>query len=176
MGLVAVLSMHAHADEKAEPCADDPAFHQQDFALGSWDVYSADKKVAEALLETSLGGCAIRETWIATNGARLTWRLGDTSGDAGNGLGLFAYSRLSRRWGYFWVSDTGWTTIFTGGALQSPGVMLYSAESPLKDGGKRLRHWSLTLESDGAIRERAVGTDDGKKWTKEYELLWRRKR
>ena len=163
LGLIVILSLQAQAGEKAEQCAADPIFQQQDFALGSWDVYDAGKKVAEARLEKALGGCAIRQTWTVIKGR------------TDNGLGLFAYSRLLKSWGYFWVSDTGWTTTFTGGTLQSPGTMLYITEAPLKDGGRRLRHWSLILQSDGAIQERAVGTDDGKTWTTEYELLWRRK-
>ena len=113
-------------------------------------------------MEKTLKGCAIYETW-----STLEHR-------PGNGLGLFTYSRLHKSWGYFWVADNGTTTAFTGG-LQAPGNMRFVTEAPLPNGGKRSRHWSLILQPDGSVRELSVGTNDGKNWTTEYDLLWRKK-
>ena len=112
-GFLALLCLNAHGADKAAQCTDDPMHQQQDFALGSWNVYGAGEKIAEVRLEKALSGCAIHEVWTAIKGK------------AENGLGLFAYSRLMKGWGYFWVSDTGWTTTFTGGAPQNPGTMMY---------------------------------------------------
>jgi hypothetical protein len=156
------LSAIVHADEKTLTCSEDTLFRQQDFTLGHWDVYTGDTKTAEVLMEKTLKDCALRETWT-TVGNR-----------PGNGLGLFTYSRLLKRWGYFWVADNGTATAFTGG-LQAPGHMRFETQAPLIDGGKRLRHWSLILLADGTVRELSVGTNDGKTWTTEYDLLWRKK-
>jgi hypothetical protein len=157
-----LLTAVTRADEKPPACVDDPIFAQQDFTLGHWDVYSGGKKTAEVLMEKTLKGCAIHETWSTLENR------------PGNGLGLFTYSRLFKSWGYFWVADNGTTTAFTGG-LQAPGNMRFLTEAPLPNGGKRLRHWSLILQSDGSVRELSVGTNDGKTWTTEYDLLWRKK-
>ena len=164
-GAVALLTLAcvaAQAQDKPVPCSEDPIFRQQDFTVGHWDVYSKDRKTAEVRMEKVLKDCAIHETWTTVEGR------------PGNGLGLFTYSRLHQRWGYFWAADTGQTTSFTG-ALQETGNIRYVTEAPLPDGGKRLRHWSLILQPDGTVRELSVGTNDGKTWTTEYDLLWRKK-
>jgi len=149
----------ALAGEAPTPCASDPTFSQQDFVLGHWAVYTAGKKTAEVRLEKALNGCAIRETWTPVDAK------------PGNGLGLFTYSRLLKKWGYFWVADTAQTTAFMGDA-QGKNKMLYVTEAPLANGGKRLRHWTLALQPDGTVQELSVGTNDGSTWTTEYELMW----
>jgi hypothetical protein len=164
LGALLLASAAAHAQQKPAQvaCADDPMFRQQDFTLGHWDVYAGEQKTAEVRMEKTLKDCAIHETWTTVENR------------PGNGLGLFTYSRLLKSWGYFWVADTATTTAFAG-SLQSPGNMRYVTEAPLPDGGKRLRHWSLILQADGTVRELAVGTNDGKTWTTDYDLLWRKK-
>lgn len=157
-----LLAATAQAQDKPAPCAEDPLFGHQDFTLGHWDVYAGDKKSAEVLMEKVLKDCAIHETWTTIDNR------------PGNGLGLFTYSRLLKDWGYFWVSDVGQTTAFRG-TVQKPGEIRYVTEAPLPNGGKRLRHWSLILQPDGAVRELSVGTNDGSTWTTEYDLLWRKK-
>jgi len=144
------------------PCAQDPLFSQQDFTLGQWEVFANGRKTADVLLEKTLQGCAILETWSTLDGR------------PGNGHGVFTYSRLHKGWTYFWVADNAQTTSFTGGLIEA-GNMRYVTEAPLPDGGKRLRHWSLIRQADGTVRELAVGTVDGKTWTTDYDLLWRKK-
>lgn len=150
-------------EDAAIPCSDDPLFHQQDFTIGDWDVYEGTTKTAEVKLEKALKECAIRETWTSVDGTSV------------NGLGLFMYSRLLKSWGYFWVADNGWTTAFTG-AMQQPDRMLYATEAPLPSGGRRLRRWTLALQSDGSVQELSVGSNDGKAWTTDYELIWRKRK
>lgn len=146
--------------EPPPPCAEDPKFREQDFSVGYWDVYRGEDKTAEVLMEIVLEGCAIHETWTATD---------DRPGD---GLGIFTYSRILGDWGYFWASETGSATSFRGG-LTEPGNMLYVTERPLPDGGVRLRHWRLILEPDGRVRELSVATEDGgESWFTEYDLMW----
>jgi hypothetical protein len=162
IALLGLACLAAQAQDKPVPCSDDPIFQQQDFTVGHWDVYKDGQKTAEVRLEKALKDCAIHETWTPVEGK------------PGNGLGLFTYSRLLKSWGYFWVADTGQTTHFAG-ALQSPGNIRYQTEAPLPNGGRRVRHWSLILQPDGSVRELSVGSNDGKTWTTEYDLLWRKK-
>jgi hypothetical protein len=160
---VATLVSFARADEKPPACAQDTHFNQQDFALGDWDVYTGGQKTATVRLEKVLNGCGIRETWTPVGKPE------------GHGMGLFTYSRLLGHWGYFWVADTGQTTAFTGDA---PGAneMLYLTEAPLPTGGKKQRHWTLKVQPDGSIQELSVGSTDGQNWSKEYELVWRKRK
>ena len=141
-------------------CADDPVFRDQDFALGTWDVFAGDTLTAHVHMERALNDCAIREVWTVAEG------------QPGNGLGLFTYSRLLKIWQYLWAADTGNTTAFTGSQLK-PGEMRYLTTRPLSNGGVRHRDWRLILQPDGRVRELSVGSDDGgKTWTTEYDLMW----
>jgi len=151
------------ADATPAACTMDARYNQQDFSLGDWDVYEGEQKLASAHIEKVLKGCAIQETWIP---------LGE-SGE--HGIGLFTYSRLLGHWGYFWVADNGQTTAFTGDQRGSDDL-LYVTYAPVAGGGRKERHWTLTLQSDGSIRELSVGSVDGKTWSQEYELTWRRRR
>lgn len=157
LGLVA----DARAAQTPPGCAKDAHFSQQDFALGDWDVYAGGRKTATVRLEKVLKGCGMRETWTPVGRA------------TGHGIGVFTYSRLLGHWGYFWVADTGQTTVFSGD-LRGPNAMLYVTEAPLPDGGHKQRHWTLTLQPDGSIQELSVGSTDGHSWSKEYELTWHR--
>ncbi|HWI86884.1 MAG TPA: hypothetical protein VNT42_11260, partial [Sphingomonas sp.] len=141
-------------------CADDPLYRQQDFILGTWDVFSGTKPVAQVRMERQLGGCAIREIWTEAGGA------------PGSGLGLFTYSRLLKAWQYLWAADTGKASIFSG-SQTSPGAMRYIATHPLPDGGSRTRDWKILLLPDGRVRELCVGSNDqGRTWATEYDLTW----
>lgn len=152
------------APARPPACAADPIFQQQDFTLGTWDVFNGrdgTEKTATVRMERALDGCAIDETWTAVEGARES-----------DGLGLFTYSRLLKAWHYFWVAEGGGTTYFTGG-LTAPNAMRYVTTAPTADGGKRLRHWTLSLEAGGRVRELAVSSlDDGKTWKTDYDLWW----
>lgn len=158
------------AGSPADTCKNDPRFREQDFTLGSWDVYTGDRKTDEVTMTLILNDCVIEERWKKTDGH-----------PTGNGIGLFNYSRLLGSWGYTWATDDGATTVFRGN-LVKPGEMRYVTEKPLPvgpDGEKRvrLRHWTLYAMPDGTIRELAIGTEDGgKTWTTDYDLKWVRRK
>jgi hypothetical protein len=159
------LSMLATASQAQQPgaetCKKDAKFREQDFTVGTWDVYSGENKTAEVTMALILNDCVIQETWKVTNGR-----------PTGNGTGLFNYSPLLKDWGYYWATDNGATTSFRG-TLIKPGEMRYVTERPLPDGKVRLRHWTLFAMPDGTIRELSQGTEDqGKTWTTEYDLKW----
>ena len=165
--LVALFPAAGTALAQSVPCAQDPAFHQQDFALGDWDVFAGGKKTAEVRLESALNGCAVHESWTALSGK-------------GNGIGLFTFSRVLKAWTYAWASDTGSATLFTGDAAGGVGGaergMLYKTQRPTASGGTRLRQWTLIEQPDHTIRELSVGSEDaGKTWTTEYELIWKKR-
>ena len=165
-GALALLAAPALAQQPGpETCRTDMKFREQDFTVGTWDVYSGAEKTAEVTMELILNDCVIHERWKVTNGR-----------PTGNGVGLFNYSPLLKDWGYYWATDNGATTSFRG-SLIKPGEMRYVTERPLPGGKVRLRHWTLLAMPDGTIRELAVGTEDGgKSWTTEYDLKWVRKK
>ena len=165
--LAAVLTLLLAAPaaaQTADTCKTDSRFREQDFTLGSWDVYTGEKKTDEVTMSLILNDCVIEEHWKRADGR-----------PTGNGIGLFNYSRLLGSWGYTWATDDGAATVFRGN-LVKPGEMLFVTEKPLPGGKVRLRHWALMLMPDGTIRELATGTEDGgKTWTTDYDLKWVRR-
>ncbi|WP_164155895.1 hypothetical protein [Sandarakinorhabdus rubra] len=154
----------AQAPPKAEICRNDARYRAQDFTLGNWDVFSGTTKTAEVSMTLILNDCVIEERWTGYRG-------GDD-----NGIGLFNFSPLLGNWGYYWATDAGTTTSFRGGLIR-PGEMRYVTERPLGGGKVRLRHWTLSANPDGSIRELSVGSEDGgQTWSTEYDLKWVRRR
>lgn len=146
-------------------CRTDPKFREQDFTVGDWDVYSGDTKTAEVSMKLTLNDCVIEERWTVYKGR-----------DDGNGVGLFNWSPLLKTWGYYWATDNGATTSFRGNLIK-PGEMRYVTERPMPNGKVRLRHWTLSANPDGTIRELSVGTEDGgQTWSTEYDLKWVRQK
>lgn len=160
--MMLALPMAASA-QGATTCRDDPLFRAQDFTVGHWDVFNGPKKTAEVRMALILNDCVIEERWTVTAGQ-----------PTGNGVGLFNYSPLLKSWMYHWATDNGSTTTFRGNPVK-PGEIRYVTERPLPGGKLRLRHWTLSANPDGTIRELSVGTEDGgATWTTEYDLRWER--
>jgi hypothetical protein len=157
----AALAETAHSPDT---CKTDANFRAQDFTVGNWDVYRANTKTAEVKMELILNNCAIRQTWTVPAGKT-----------TGNVNGLFSYSPIQKGWLYAFTTDYANNNYFIG-QLVSPGQMRYETKVMLPDGNVRLRRWTLSLQGDGSVIEKSVGsTDDGKTWSDEYELVWRRR-
>ena len=151
----------AWAADAATSCsAQDEVFKQQDYVLGHWDIFNAGRKSAEAQVVKDLSGCAIRVTWTPTadSGAR--------------GLGIFAYSRVLRRWTYFWVTDRGQTS-YSVGEFRHVGDMQYLVHGQVPAAVERISTWSLTLHPDGTIQELSARSDKGGVRV-QFDLLWRK--
>lgn len=152
------------ASAQTATCREGASYREQDFTVGEWNVFSGTAKTAEVSMKLTLNDCVIEERWTVMD-----------PGKGGNGVGLFSYSPLLKNWGYYWATDTGAATSFRG-SLIKPGEMRYVTERPLPNGKVRLRHWTLSANPDGTIRELSVGTEDnGQTWTTEYDLKWVRK-
>jgi hypothetical protein len=152
------------APPRSETCRTDPRYRQQDFTLGEWDVFSGTTRTAQVSMQLILNDCVIEERWTSVRGRD------------DNGVGLFNFSPLLGNWVYHWATDVGTTTTFRGSLIR-PGEMRYVTERPLGDGKVRLRHWTLSANPDGSIRELSVGSEDGgQTWTTEYDLKWVRRK
>jgi hypothetical protein len=161
IGAAAAAAESAHSPDT---CKTDANFRAQDFTVGSWDVYRANTKTAEVKMELILNDCAIRQTWTVP-AAKTT----------GNVAGLFSYSPIQKGWIYAFSTDYANNNYFIG-QLVSPGQMRYETKVTLPEGNVRLRRWTLSLQGDGSVVEKSVGsTDDGKTWSDEYELIWKKK-
>jgi hypothetical protein len=165
LGWPAAAGAQTAAAPAAAPakCADDPAYKQLDYLLGTWDVTSlAGKHSAVVRLEKALDGCGIAQTWDADSGV-------------GSGRGMFTYSRLMQSWHYLWVTNAGGTS-YTRGRPDRPNSVLLVSNYPLPGGGERLRHVIFTLVAENRLQETAWWSEDGgKTWINEFDLWWVRR-
>ena len=164
--LGAACAAQAQSSKTSPPCGLETPFRQQDFTIGAWEVFGKDKAKSSAIVEIKpvLGGCALEEIWTVTDGR-----------PTANGRGLFTYSRQLGVWHYLWAADTGSSTEFKG-RQTSPNTLVYETSASTKNGGKRQRRWTLSLEPDGWVRELSVASEDeGATWLVEYDLFWRRR-
>lgn len=158
----------ALAQNQPVPCGQDSMMSQQDFTVGTWVVTNfADgptkgQKSAEVSMTKTKNGCGIYEDWKSVR-------------PTGDGVGLFSYSRITKKWHYHWIADNGSMTVFDGGLI-APNHMRYVTERPNADGTIRIRYWDLIRQPDGTVREWSQASDDlGLTWKTEYDLLWTKK-
>ena len=87
---VGVSGERALAQSDLSPCGDREEMHLLDFWVGSWDVFSGDRKIGTTRIEKVLNGCAILEHWKSAAG--------------GEGKSLFYYYPAEERWKQVWVT------------------------------------------------------------------------
>jgi hypothetical protein len=146
----AAQSPPAPAD-KPPPCA--AAEHRQfDFWIGTWDVYQPDGKLAgQNVIESVLGGCALRETWSSRGGFA--------------GISLNAWDRDDRRWHQSWFDNQGGRLELAGQRVGDAMQLGSAAPHPDKPGATRRQRISWTPLPDGAVRQLwETSDDDGASW------------
>ncbi len=129
------------------PCSASP-YHQFDFWIGHWDVHQADGKlVGDNLIESILGGCALRETWNGRGGFA--------------GTSLNAYDPIDGRWHQTWLDNHGGRLDLAGG-LQGLAMVLESNDPhPEKPGSRLAQRITWTVQPDGSVRQIWSTSEDG---------------
>jgi hypothetical protein len=148
------------------PCESEPVFAALDFWVGDWEVFVGAQKVGDDRVAKTLNGCAITESWAASNG--------------GQGFSLFFVDPAESRWKQAWV---------TGRALAPGGVKDKRLIETLPGGGLRFqgavrdtsgREWldrtTLVPLRDGTVQQQIqVSKDDGVSWETTFDAVYRRR-
>ena len=131
----------------AQPCSAAP-YRQFDFWIGHWDVFQPDGKPAgDNLVESILGGCALRETWSGRGGFA--------------GTSLNAYDPINRRWHQTWLDNHG-GRLDLAGAWQGLAMVLESDDPHPDEPGLRLaQRITWTAQPDGTLRQIWSSSEDG---------------
>jgi hypothetical protein len=147
----------------ARPCATDTMYRQFDFWIGEWEVFGPKGKAGTSRIERILDSCLIMENW--------------TSARAGySGKSFNTYNRTTQQWQQTWVDNAGGSTEFLRGHAEKDKMVFYADNNIGKDGKNYMRR--LTFYKLGADKVRQHGErsdDEGKTWTTEYDLEYRRK-
>lgn len=150
-----------------KPCSL-PVFRQFDFWLGNWEAFATNgKKAGDSKISILLDSCVVLEEWTSASPQQgLTY----------SGKSFNMYNVATKQWQQTWVDNTGNTTEFLRGT-GSDGKIVYYADKVMDPKGKNfMRRLTFTKLSNDKVRQLGERSDDdGKTWTVEYDLEYRRK-
>lgn len=142
------LIANISAQQTASPCSCcEEAYHQFDFWLGDWVVYSKGKMAGFNKINKIEGGCIIRENWKSV-GSSLT------------GTSYNFYDKVEKKWKQVWVDNQGSVLQLSGNYADNKMTML--SEERVDSQGKRIINRIIwTNNSDGTVNQRWELSEDG---------------
>ena len=146
---------------KGPPCSS-TAYRQFDFWVGDWDVQTPKGTPAgENKVEKILEGCALRESWTASDGS--------------HGSSLSSYDGPAGRWTQTFVDDLGMVLVLDGEFRD--GKMVLSGRRSASRGSSMLNRITWQKMDGDRIRQRwEQSSDEGKNWTLLFEGIYSRKK
>ena len=150
-----------------KPCSL-PVFRQFDFWVGNWEAFANGTKGGDSKISIILDSCVILEEWTSA---------GSQQGLIFSGKSFNMYNVATKQWQQTWVDNTGNTTEFLRGE-GADGKIVYYADKVVGPKGKVfMRKLTFTKLSNDKVRQLGERSDDdGKTWTTEYDLEYRRKK
>jgi hypothetical protein len=151
-----------------KPCSI-PVFRQYDFTICNREEFATNlKKEDDRKISIMRDSCVILEEWTSASAQQeLTY----------SGKSFNMYNVATRQWQQTWVDNTGNTTEFLRGS-GNDGKIVYYADKVMDPKGKNfMRRLTFTKLSNDKVRQFGERSDDdGKTWTAEYDLEYRRKK
>jgi hypothetical protein len=157
-----------HSTVAQKPCSK-PAFRQFDFWIGDWEAFGVKgNKAGDSKISLILDSCVILEEWTSASSQQ---------GLVYAGKSFNSYNAATKQWQQTWTDNTGNTTEFLKGE-GSDGKIIYHADKVAGPGGKFfMRRLTFTKIDVDKVRQFGERSDDeGKTWTTEYDLEYRRKK
>jgi hypothetical protein len=168
ISLVVTVILSAQLLIAQKPCSL-PVFRQFDFWVGSWEAFAPNgNKGGDSKISIILDSCVILEEWTSA---------GAQQGLIFSGKSFNMYNVATKQWQQTWVDNTGNTTEFLRGE-GADGKIVYYADKVADPKGKSfMRRLTFTKLSTDKVRQLGERSDDdGKTWTTEYDLEYRRKK
>lgn len=158
-----LISFSAEAQPGTRPCSTDTTYRQFDFWIGEWEVYGSNGKAGNSKIELILDSCIILENWIS---ARPPYA----------GKSFNTYNSANKQWQQTWVDNSGGSTEYLRGHGGKGMIIFYADKNTGQDGKNFLRRLTFYKLSNDKVRQHGERSDDeGKTWTTEYDLEYRRK-
>ncbi|HMX36255.1 MAG TPA: hypothetical protein PLK54_00595 [Ferruginibacter sp.] len=150
------------------PCSK-PEYRQFDFWIGEWEVFSPKgNKAGDSKISLILDSCVILEEWTSA---------GMQQGLIYSGKSFNSYNSATRQWQQTWTDNTGNTTEYLRGEAGNGKIVYYADKVTGPQGKLFMRRLSFTKLSENKVRQLGERSDDeGKTWTVEYDLEYRRKK
>jgi hypothetical protein len=156
--LLATMGIAA-AQAADAPCGA-PEHRQFDFWLGTFEVRTADDKLAgHNVIELTLDGCALTEHWTGAGG--------------GQGRSINFFDRTDGKWHQVWIDDHG-RPLYLAGGLEG-GSMVLAGETRDKAGQVTLQRITWTPLPDGRVRQHWESSQDaGATWSTAFDGYYAR--
>lgn len=150
------------------PCSG--TVHRQfDFWVGEWEAFAPNgNKGGDSKISLILDSCIVLEEWTSAN---------LTQGIRYAGKSFNTYNQATKQWQQTWVDNVGGTTEFLRGEGSDGKVVFYADKVVGPKGKTFMRKLTFTKLSNDKVRQFGERSDDeGKTWTTEYDLEYRRKK
>lgn len=150
-----------------KPCSK-PEFRQFDFWIGEWEAFGLKgQKAGDSRISLILDSCVILEEWTSANAQQ---------GVIYTGKSFNSYNAATRQWQQTWTDNTGNTTEFLRGDGSEGKIIFYADRVTGPKGEIYKRRLTFTKLDNNRVRQFGeLSKDDGKTWTTEYDLEYRRK-
>lgn len=149
----------------ARPCTLDSVYRQFDFWIGEWEVFGLNgKKAGDSKIELILDSCIILENWTSAKG--------NYAGKSYN-----TYNAVTHQWQQTWVDNKGGSAEFLQGKASTGKIVFITNPQLQPDSTMQIRRLSFFKIDDDKVRQFAEkSVDEGKTWSTEYDLEYRRKK
>lgn len=159
-----LLPLAAFAADEPLACSGESVLAQLDFWVGDWEVCAGGERAGRDRVVRILGGCAVTESWLASDGSR--------------GESLFYYAAAEKQWKQVWVTDQA---LRPGGlkekhliARSADGGVRFQGEIALPDGRLLLDRTTLRPLGAGRVGQRIeISRDGGEHWTPTFDAEYR---
>ena len=158
------LLFSASAQQTASPCpCCDEAYHQFDFWVGDWVVYSKGKMAGFNKINKIEGGCIIRENWKSV-------------GSSYTGTSYNFYDKVDQKWNQVWVDNLGSVLKLTG-EFKDKQMILISEEKLDANGKRVINKITWTNNPDGTVNQLwEVSEDSGISFSILFDGLYRKRK
>jgi len=152
-----VVRLREQIDGNANPCRNQPEYHQFDFWLGEWDVMSPGAPgPVHSRIERLLDGCIIQENWMPP-------------GVAGGKSWNF-YNPATKMWEQVWVAPGG--SFKLQGTFRE-GAMRFEGRLPRSGAPDRLDKLTFTPMDGGRVHQYwEQSLDAGKTWVVSFDGIY----
>jgi hypothetical protein len=150
-----------------KPCDANPKYSEFDFWVGEWEVYDLKGNIAgKSKISKILDNCVVLEEWISSSAQQ---------GLVFSGKSYNSFNISTNQWQQNWVDNTGGNTEYLTGYFENDAMHFMSR--PFLNGKKNcIRKLTFFKLKDGKVRQLGeISSDEGKSWTIEYDLEYRRK-
>ena len=151
-----------------KPCETNPKYAEFDFWIGDWTVYNQQNTIAGfSKISKILENCVILEEWTSANTLK--------NGMHYSGKSYNTFDSSSGEWQQCWVDNVGGSTEFLHGKYENKALVFTTdsfKKDTINDAKRRLTFFNL--EKDKVRQLGEISLDDGKSWTTEYDLEYRK--